>query len=339
MTAAQRPPSLTHLSISADPASRLRRRLVLASAAGAASAMAFPFQSARAAQVVRVADITGSGLKAYFEASGEGKGLDYEISWSRFPAGQPVHEAFNAGAIDLSRTGDSVFLFAYAAGGPARAVSAVVYQPTFMELLVQPKSGIKTVADLKGRKLAVNAGGGPHLMAFDLLEQAGLKREDVQLVFLTPLDAKPAFASRAIDAWLTWAPYSTLAKEQNEAIPIANLSNARHYSGNDVLLVHKDAAATKHPLIQDFLGRSARAHRWALANVEEGVNALSRDTRLDKKIARAILAEYKPTLVGLTPGVRQALRSAAEGFHRYGMIKQPIANVDGAFDDSFAQAA
>ncbi|MES2532268.1 MAG: aliphatic sulfonate ABC transporter substrate-binding protein [Pseudomonadota bacterium] len=329
---------MTDIQRTSLPSTGLRRRSIVTGVAGMAAALALPFHSARAAQQIRAADITGSGLKAFFEASGEGKGIDYDVSWSRFPAGQPVHEAFNAGAIDVSRTGDSVFLFAYGAGSPARAVNAYVLQPTFMELVVQPKSGIKTVADLKGKKLAVNSGGGPHLMAFDLLEQAGVAREDVQLVFLTPTDAKPAFASGAVDAWLSWAPYSTLAKEQNGGIPIANLSNNRLYSGNDMLLVHKDTAAGKRALVEDFLGRTVRAHRWALANVEEGVNALSRDTKLDKKVARAILADYRPTLVGLTPAVRRSFRNAAEGFQRYGMIKQPIANIDGAFDASFAQA-
>lgn len=315
----------------------LRRRSLVTGAAGIAAGVALPFHAARAAQQVRVADITGSGLKAFFEASGESKGIDYEVSWSRFPAGQPVHEAFNAGAIDVSRTGDSVFLFAYASGSPARAVNAYVMQPTFIELLVQPKSGITSVAGLKGKKLAVNAGGGPHLMAFDLLEQAGLKREDVQLVFLPPTDAKPAFASGAVDAWLTWAPYSTLAKEQNGGIPIANLGNNKFYAGNDVLLVHKDQVAGKRAAVEDFLGRVVRSHRWALANPEEGATALSRDTKLDKKVTLAILTEFRPTLVGLTPAVRQGLRSAAEGFHRYGLIKQPIANIDAAFDTSFAR--
>lgn len=319
-------------------ATGLRRRSIVSGAAGLAAALALPFHGARAAQQLRVADITGTGFKAFFEASGVAKNLDYEVVWSRFPAGQPVHEAFNANAIDVSRTGDSVFLFAYAAGGPARAVNAYAFQPTFIELLVQAQSGITNVAGLKGKKLAVNSGGGPHLMVFDLLEQAGLKREDVQLVFLPPTDAKPAFASKAVDAWLTWAPYSTLAKEQNGGIPIANLSNASLYTGNDVLVVHKDAASGKRAIVEDFLARHVRAHRWALANVEEGINALSRDTRLDKNVARAILTEYRPTLVGLTPAVRKGLRSAADGFHRFGMIKQPIANVDGAFDDSFAKA-
>ncbi|MGC3983745.1 MAG: aliphatic sulfonate ABC transporter substrate-binding protein [Pseudorhodoferax sp.] len=314
----------------------LRRRSLVS---GIAAGLALPFHAARAAQQIRAADITGSGLKAFFEASGEAKGLDYEVVWSRFPAGQPVHEAFNAGAIDISRTGDSVFLFAYAAGSPARAVNAYVMQPTFIELIAHPRSGIRNVAGLKSRKLAVNAGGGPHLMAFDLLEQAGLQREDVQLVFLPPADAKPAFASGAVDAWLTWAPYSTLAKDQNGGIPIANLSNSRLYTGNDVLVLHKDRVAGKRAAVQDFIGRIVRSHRWALANPEEGATALTRDTKLDKSVTRAILTEYRPTLVGLTPAVRQGLRSAAEGFHRYGMIKQPIANVDGAFDDSFAQPA
>lgn len=279
------------------------------------------------------------GWKAFLDASGEGKEIPYEIEWSKFPAGQPEHEAFNAGALDVGQTGDTVFLFAYAAGSPARAVSAITFAPRFIELLVQPDSGIKTVADLKGRKLAVNAGGGPQLMAYGLLEQAGLTAKDVQFVFLNPLDAKPAFASRAVDAWLTWVPYSSLAIEQNEARPIADLSQTQAlYSGNNFVLVHKDAVQTKQALISDFLARATRAQHWALNNVDAAAAALSRDSKLDLKITRSILSDFVPTPVNLTPAVRQSLQASADGFLRYGMIKQPVANIAGAFDTRFPLA-
>ncbi|MDR5759702.1 aliphatic sulfonate ABC transporter substrate-binding protein [Caballeronia sp. LZ035] len=320
------------------PASFNRRKLM---AGGLAAAAGFMIGGpARAATVLRVGDMNSIGWKAFLEASGEAKNLPYEIEWSKFPAGQQELQAFNADALDVGQTGDVVFLFAYAAGCPARAVSAITFAPSFIPLLAQRDSGIKRVADLKGRKLAVNAGGGPELMTYGLLEKAGLKRSDVNIVFLDPTAAKPAFASGAVDAWLTWAPYSTLAIQQNGAYPIANLSDVPNlFSGNNFLLVHEKAARDKRDAIRDFLARSERAQRWALANVDAAAAALVKDTKLDPATARSLLADFKPTPAPLNADVRRALQQSADGFYRYGMIKQSIGNISAAFDGQLATTA
>jgi len=326
----------TDMPVSRSFVSHSTRRQLLMAGIASLAAPFVPTRHARAAEVLRVGDMNAIGWKAFLQASGEGKDLPYEIEWSKFPAGQPEHEAFNAGALDVGQTGDTVFLFSYAAGSPARAVSAITFAPAFIQLLVQGDSGINTVAELKGRKLAVNAGGGPQLMAYGLLEQAGLTTKDVQFVFLNPLDAKPAFASRAVDAWLTWAPYSSLAIEQNDARPIADLHDTQTlYSGNNFVLIHKDSVIQKQAQISDFLARATRAQRWALNNIDAAAAALSRDTKLDVQVARSILHDFAPTPVGLTPDVRQSLQASADGFLRYGMIKQPVSNIDGAFDTRF----
>ncbi|WP_250467810.1 aliphatic sulfonate ABC transporter substrate-binding protein [Caballeronia sp. GAFFF2] len=330
--------STNTVSTNDTPGSSTRRKLIIGGLAKAAGFMIGT--SARAAPVLRVGDMNSIGWKAFLEASGEAKNLPYEIEWSKFPAGQPELQAFNADALDVGQTGDSVFLFAYAAGCPARAVSAITFAPSFIPLLAQRDSGIRKVADLKGKKLAVNAGGGPQLMAYGLIEKAGLKREDVNLVFLDPGAAKPAFAAGAVDAWLTWAPYSTLAIQQNGAYPIADLRDVDYlYSGNNFLLVHEKAARDKRDAIRDFLARSERAQRWALANVDAAAAALVKDTHLDPATAKSLLAEYKPTPAPLDSNVRNALQHAADGFYRYGMIKQSIGNVSTAFDGQLATRA
>ncbi|WP_144108995.1 aliphatic sulfonate ABC transporter substrate-binding protein [Paraburkholderia sp. BCC1886] len=331
------PTSLVDSSLSEH--SQRRRRLLLAGLGAAASTFTFG-NSARAQDVLRVGDMNSIGWKAFLEASGEAKNLPYSIEWSKFHSGQPELQAFNAGALDVGQTGDTVFLFAYAAGCPARAVSAIKFAPSFVPLLAQANSGIHRVADLKGKKLAVNAGGGPQLMAYGLLDKAGLKVSDVELVFLDPPAAKPAFAAGAVDAWLTWAPYSTLAIEQNKAYPVADLRDVSWlYSGNNFYLVHQDAARTKREHVRDFLARSERAQRWALANVEAAANALAQDTRLDLVTARSLLKDFKPTPEALTPDVRTALQHAADGFYRYGMLKKSLGDVSPAFDTSFATQA
>ncbi len=68
-------------------------------------------------------------------------------------------EALNAGALDIGFTGDIPFLFVYAAGAPLKAVGAWHFNPVTVALVVGKDSPIRSVAGLKGKRIAVNRGG------------------------------------------------------------------------------------------------------------------------------------------------------------------------------------
>jgi TRAP-type uncharacterized transport system substrate-binding protein len=74
---------------------------------------------------------------------------------------------------------------------------------------VQKDSSIKTVADLKGKKIGLNKGSNVHYLLVRALDKAGLKYTDVELVFLPPADGRAAFEKSAVDAWVIWEPYPT----------------------------------------------------------------------------------------------------------------------------------
>lgn len=268
-------------------------------------------------------------------ASGQDKDLSYEIEWSLFPAGAPEMEALNAGAIDYGQVGDIPFLTAYAAGSPGRVTGLVTYRPKQLELLVQGDSGITSVADLKGKKIAVNRGGGGHIYALILLDQAGIPVEDVELVYLGPVDAKPAFATRAIDAWVAWPAYSTLAIEQDGGRSIADLSSLNGVNvAVDYVFAHKDAIENKREIVADFHRRIARARLWSLQNVDETSRIISRHTKLPVDLARRIRIEIEPTPGDITDQAVSDLQVAADIFRRHNVIG-PV-DVSGAFDRSFA---
>jgi len=140
------------------------------------------------------------------------KALGYDVKWTEFQFGPPLLEAINVGAIDFGNTGETPPVFAQAAGAPIRYVA---YEPPAQKgeaILVQKDSPLNSVADLKGKKVAVAKGSNAHYLLVKALEKAGVKYEDITPAFLAPADARAAFESGAVDAWSIWDPYQSSAE-------------------------------------------------------------------------------------------------------------------------------
>jgi sulfonate transport system substrate-binding protein len=140
------------------------------------------------------------------------KALGYSVTWTEFQFGPPLLEAINVGAIDFGNTGETPPVFAQAAGAPIRYVA---YEPPAQKgeaILVQKNSPLNSVAELRGKKVAVAKGSNAHYLLVKALEKAGVKYEEITPAFLAPADARAAFESGAVDAWSIWDPYQSAAE-------------------------------------------------------------------------------------------------------------------------------
>ncbi len=218
---------------------------------------------ARAEDVLRVGDQRGNA-RALMEAAGVLGDLPYTLAWSEFPAAAPLLEALNAGAIDAGGVGDAPFTFAAAAGVPVKAFLAFRNRQDGLAILVAKDSPIRTVADLKGKRIATNRGSIGHQVVLAALEEAGMPADSVTLNFLPPADAKIALASGSVDAWATWEPYTSTAelaglvrvlRDGNGITPGLSFAVASHAALRD-----------KRALLADFGERLARARAWALTD-------------------------------------------------------------------------
>src|SRR5215510_12181800 len=112
------------------------------------------------------------------------KPLGYTVTWTEFPSGPPLLEALNVGSIDFGDVGEAPPIFAQAAGAPLVYVAATTTRPQSEAVLVPPDSPIRSPADLKGKRIALNKGSNVHYFLVKLLRQHGLQYRDVHPVFL-----------------------------------------------------------------------------------------------------------------------------------------------------------
>src|SRR4029453_159119 len=166
------------------------------------------------------------------------KTVGYKVVWAEFPSGPPLLEALNVGAIDFGNTGEAPPIFAQAAGAPLQYVAYEPPAPEAEAILVPKDSPLKTVADLKGKKVALNKGSNVHYLLVKALEKAGLAYTDVEVSFLPPADARAAFEKQAVDAWVIWEPFLAAAEAATGARQLAN--------GSGVVDNHEFYLASRH---------------------------------------------------------------------------------------------
>ncbi|MDO6406859.1 aliphatic sulfonate ABC transporter substrate-binding protein [Pantoea phytobeneficialis] len=141
-----------------------------------------------------------------------------KVSWHEFSSGLPLLEALNLNNVDLSAdVADTVPVFAQAAGADLTYYARETPSPTAQAILVPANSPIKTLQDLKGKKIAVTKAAGSHYLLIAALQKAGLSFSDVNTAWLTPADGRAALENGSVDAWVSWEPYVTSAKVEQHA--------------------------------------------------------------------------------------------------------------------------
>ncbi len=201
----------------------------------------------------------------------EGSGL--AVEWVEFNSGPPLLEALNAGAVDFGATGDTPPIFAQAAGAELLYVGGQPVSGANQAVLVPASSPIRTIADLRGKRLAFTKGSSAHYMAVQVLASAGLKPSDIQHVNLQPPDAGAAFRTGALDAWAVWDPFFAIA----EAEPTTRvLTTAEKVAPTNSFFLASRRFTEREPgAVLALLDAINATADWARANSEELAQTLA----------------------------------------------------------------
>jgi sulfonate transport system substrate-binding protein len=203
--------------------------------------------------ILRVGDQKGNA-QAVTEAAGVLKDIPYKIEWKEFAAAAPLLEALGAAAIDSGLVGDAPFTFAAAANVPAKAIAAIRQSRDGLAILVPENSRIKSLDDLRGKKIATGRGSVGHQLVLAALSAKGWAASDVQLVFLAPSDAKIAYSQGSVDAWSTWEPYVSQQEVLFKARRI--ISGEGLTPGLSFVVATPEAIRDKRAALEDFVRRS-----------------------------------------------------------------------------------
>jgi len=245
-----------------------------------------------------------------------------EVKWVEFSSGPPMMEAMNVGSVDYGAVGDSPPVFAQAAG------AAIVYaagQPITngQAILVPANSAIRSITDLKGKRVGFTKGSSAHNIVVQALEKAGLTYADITPVYLTPPDAGPAFANGSIDAWSIWDPYFAIGETKQNGRILVNASEIT--KSNSFYIANRDFARNHGPILQQIVDVTASTAEWAEAHRDEVAKSLSAITGIPLDI-QTVAANRSSFAVGpITEDIIATQQGVADRFFKLGLIPRAIA--------------
>jgi len=254
------------------------------------------------------------------------KPLGVDVKWIDFQFGPPLLEAINVGSVDFGYVGDSPPIFAQAAGAKIRYVAAVKQEGNTQAIIVPQDSPIKTLADLKGKRIAFGRGSSAHNLLVAALEKAGLTWNDITPAPLAPADATAAFVKGSVDAWSIWDPYLALAELKENARVIAfdkdiHKANAFYIAGSDFVEKYPALVARLNVVF-------ASEGVWADQHREEVASAQAEATGVDIEAIRRFVNRSNYRVVPVDEEVVRSQQAVADRFARLGLIPKPINVLD-----------
>ncbi|WP_085315775.1 sulfonate ABC transporter substrate-binding protein [Derxia lacustris] len=254
-----------------------------------------------------------------------------KIGWNEFPAGPQLLEALSVGSVDLGMTGDAPPVFAQAAGKDVVYVGAEPPKPKASAILVRSDSPLQTLADLKGRRIALQKGSSAHYLTLRAVKQAGLAWTDIEPIWLPPAEARAAFERGSVDAWAIWDPYYAAAELESppQALPRV-LHTGEGLSNNNSFYLSSSGFVQRNPrTISVLLDELSRADAWVQANRKEAALLVADYTGLALATTFRFLERRPPAPVKpVPPELIADQQRVADAFAELGLIPRRVQVAD-----------
>jgi sulfonate transport system substrate-binding protein len=269
---------------------------------------------------LHIGDQAGSGAQALLTAAGLIDKLPFKVTWSDFTSGPPMLQAMAGGAVDIGSVGNAPPVFAAAGGDNIAIVGAFQANPLGSALLVPKNSSIHSIAQLKGKRIAVAQGSSADYHLLTVLKKAGLSVHDVTLDYLQPAEGLAALASGHVDAWDIWSPFVEQAEAQDHArLLVSGVGFGSPYS---FTVAARGALAdpAKAAAIRDYLKLLAQAHAWAATHQAAWAAVWAKATGLPASVMAKAAKDDAAQAVPITPAVITSEQQVSNAFTAAGLI-------------------
>lgn len=228
----------------------------------------------------------------------ENKG--YNVTWVLSAGSNKANEALRSDALDLGSTAGAAALVARANGTPIKVVD-IYSKPEWAALVVGKDSPIQSVAELRGKKIAVTKGTDPYYFLLQSLKEAGLSRTDVEIVNLQHADGKTALERGDVDAWSGLDPFTAQTVQESGSRLLYRNPDFNSYG---TLNAREDFNAGNPEALQSVVDVYEEARAWAIAHPNELTELLAQEAKISPSVAAEVL-DRTDLKVDPTPGPAQ----------------------------------
>jgi sulfonate transport system substrate-binding protein len=323
------PRDYTLACLSAETAMKRREFLKLSMGVAAGAALWSPASAEDLPKTIRIGTQKGGFFPAVRERhtlEDAFKPLGIDVQWVDFQFGPPLLEAINVGSVDFGYVGDAPPVFAQAANARVRYAAAVKQNGNTQAIVVPADSPIKTLADLKGKRIAFGKGSSAHNLLVAALEKADIAWSDIVPTPLAPSDATAAFVKGSIDAWSIWDPYLALAElKENARVVVFDKDVHDPYA---FYIVGTDFVEKYPSLVARLDTVFAAEGVWANAHHEEVAQAQAAATGVDIEAIKRFVDRSNYKVIPVDDEVIKSQQAVADRFARLGLIPKPVKVAD-----------
>ncbi|HYP88763.1 MAG TPA: aliphatic sulfonate ABC transporter substrate-binding protein, partial [Polyangiaceae bacterium] len=248
-----------------------------------------------------------------------------KAEWKEFKHGPGVLEAIKAKEVDVGYVGETPPVFAQAGGVDFVYVASDPPAPKAEALIVRKDSPIKSLRDLKGKKVALNRGSNVHYLLVRALESAKLTLKDIEVVYLAPGDARPAYDSGKVDAWVIWDPFLAAAENAGSR----QLANGEGLVDNRLFYVARRQFAQDEPeLLRATLDEFQALSNWESKNAEEASKILAASSGVAYEALLLTEQRHAYGVLPVTDAVLDTQQKIADSFSKLELIPKEIKTRD-----------
>lgn len=288
--------------------------------------------------VIRVAYQPGHAQPIIADKKGffkEEFGDDVDVQLSVFASGPPIIEAFTAGQVDFCFVGDQPAIQGIANGLDIKILASYGSTEAGNALIASTKSGIKTLADIKGKKIGYTVGSVGHQLLLKFLESQNLTEKDAELLNLSPADMYASLQAGTIDAAVTWEPYITNSVSEGIAKII---QDGTGYKYNVNVIAGSSEFISKNPdITARLLKVFNKASVWADEHPEDTLKIIGEATSIDPKAFEASFSKFNRSLF-LDDKKIASIKETAAYLYKQGLIRKEV-DVTNNIDTTYLQKA
>lgn len=268
-----------------------------------------------------------TGLRRQLIASGEANNFPYKVKWAVFDSTPPLTEALKAGRVDIGGGGETGVLFAIANGARISVLAGTIAEKTDSksELLVNRDSPIKTIADLRGHKVALPYHTAQYYELARAYDKAGLPWDRKLILNLNTVDGLSALVNHQVDAVVLWDPNAAIAEVEFGARGIASLRDAVATAGMLYAATDSVNDSRKNRALQDLVRRIVRAQAWTNANPEAWAKEMAKQAQIPLAAAELTVSRGRSHYVPANGAdVQDRWQREIDYFQRDGQFRRPF---------------
>jgi sulfonate transport system substrate-binding protein len=246
-----------------------------------------------------------------------------KLEWVEFQTGPQLLDAMRDDVVDMGYVGETPPVFAQAAKVPFVYVAVDPPAPRSEALLVPSDSPIHELAQLRGKKIALNRGSNVHYFVLRALESAGLSLSDVELTFLAPAEARAAFDSHAVDAWAAWDPFFASAVLDDTRARV--LRDGECLVDNQQFYVARKPFAAEHAqLVKVVLDAFAARSEWAMTHLDEAAQLMAAESGIGFDAMLTVARRHTYGLRPITSDVLSKQQTIADELYKLQLVPNAI---------------